>query len=529
MSRDITTQLAVYFEYVDETQGVVDVQEVLIPESVTPLSIDAGRHGPLRPLRGWLVAVAAAAAVLLLVGGATLFTVLTESEEQPVIQKPTEEQPVTQKPTTEQAAPSEATEASTTTSCPLHPGATTTGNLRLVAEALCAGSESPLAGVNVHGQMALVGGMSTGYRTSNNVGVRIVDLSDPVNPTLVGRIPLRRASYGENHSHGDAVATHIATDAFVGDVAIVLSGVPDEFEPADYRQPYGVWDITDPSSPKLLSVFNTGVLGIEGGELGDKPPDAKAAAGHYFFTLYTTTDPHTSESATAADLHSHMAVVDLSDPRNPVIVGDWGQFNTNVTLLGLSLNEAATRAYLTGVGPYPHGREAEDGYLFILDVSDPTAPREIGRYVFPLRPICSVSKAVPNADETVAVLLDHCWGDWNKDGVESGSSLGVVHLLDISDLSNIRETAVFVPEEADRGLATDVVVRGNLVFTTWLEGGLRVIDISDPTNPVQVGAFLLPPYLVRPWLSDVALLGDQYVLVTTVWGQGMYVLSVENR
>ena len=159
MSRDITTQLAVYFEYVDETQGVVDVLEVFIPECVTPLSIDAGRHGPLRPLRGWLVAVAAAAAVLLLVGGATLFTVLTESEEQPVIQKPTEEQPVTQKPTTEQAAPSEATEASTTTtSCPLaDPGTTTTGNLRLVAEALCAGSESPLAGVDVHGQMALVG------------------------------------------------------------------------------------------------------------------------------------------------------------------------------------------------------------------------------------------------------------------------------------------------------------------------------------------------------------------------------------
>ena len=40
------------------------------------------------------------------------------------------------------------------------------------------------------------------------------------------------------------------------------------------------------------------------------------------------------------------------------------------------------------------------------------------------------------------------------------------------------------------GEATDMVVNGNLVYSTWMEGGLRVIDISDPANPFEVGEFI---------------------------------------
>ena len=76
-----------------------------------------------------------------------------------------------------------------------------------------------------------------------NVGVRIVDLSIPGNPELVGRIPLRARGKFEGHSHGDAVATLLTTAAFAGDIAIVLDGVPDSFTPADYPQPYGLWDV----------------------------------------------------------------------------------------------------------------------------------------------------------------------------------------------------------------------------------------------------------------------------------------------
>ena len=71
------------------------------------------------------------------------------------------------------------------------------------------------------------------------------------------------------------------------------------------------------------------------------------------------------------------------------------------------------------------------------------------------------------------------------------------------------------------GEATDIVVKGDLVYSTWMGGGLRAIDISDPANAVEVGKFILSPG--SPWLSDVAVYGD-VVLATEIWNAGLYLL-----
>ena len=115
--------------------------------------------------------------------------------------------------------------------------------LDLVGVALTDESEAPLANVYVHGNYAYVGGMSSGYTTKTNVGIRILDISDPTKPELVGRIPLRSREPFDSrdpHSHGDAIATHIETDAFQGDIAIVGNGVPDTYTVDDYPTPFGI-------------------------------------------------------------------------------------------------------------------------------------------------------------------------------------------------------------------------------------------------------------------------------------------------
>ena len=113
-------------------------------------------------------------------------------------------------------SPTDTSRAATLPSADVEP------SLTWVGSGLTSASESPLAGVYVHGNYAFVGGMSSGYNTTANIGVRIVDLSNPRNPRLVGRIPLRTLGTQASHSHGDAVATHINSGAFQGDVAIVL-------------------------------------------------------------------------------------------------------------------------------------------------------------------------------------------------------------------------------------------------------------------------------------------------------------------
>ena len=132
--------------------------------------------------------------------------------------------------------------------------------------------------------------------------------------------------------------------------------------------------------------------------------------------------------------------------------------------------------------------------------------------------------AVPNENDTLVIVADGSYAGMTE---ECGGH-GILHFLDISDLTSIREISTFSIEESDTCLggtfyqATDLAVKGNLVYSTWMSGGLRVVDISDPENPVEVGEFR-SPNTINPSLSDVALYGD-YALATTVGGPGMYIL-----
>ena len=381
--------------------------------------------------------------------------------------------------------------------------------LTLVGSGLMSSSEAPLAGVYVHGNYAYVGGMSVGYNTSANVGVRIVDVSIPAMPRLVGRIPLREQAFRGSHTHGDAVVTHLDGAAFQGDVALVLNGVSDAFAPQDYPQPYGLWDVTDPERPSFLSALDLDDWSFDGGgELGDKPLDIKAVAGNYFYALYLT--PGRTRQ---------LAVVDIADPRNPAIIGDLPEVN-GVALHSLAINEAATRVYTLGVWPSPQSRGTH-GYLYVIDVQDPSQPTEIGRYIFPLRSepgssVSSVFGVAVSSDDGIVAFTD---GSWQR------GSCSILHILDTSDLGAIQELSTFeLPRSSNfncrNSLATDLVIRENLVYSTWLSGGVRTIDISDPTNPVEVARFQTGN------LSDVALLGTDLVVATNVWSSGMYVLSM---
>ena len=114
----------------------------------------------------------------------------------------------------------------------------------------------------------------------------------------------------------------------------------------------------------------------------------------------------------------------------------------------------------------------------------------------------------------MVILADGRWGSGHSG---CNPPHGILHILDTSDLKAIHDVATFkLPETSSCDLeskrffqANDIAVKGNL-------------DISDPANPVEVGAFRSPNSL-GPWLSDVAMYGD-HVLATTVWSPGMYIL-----
>lgn len=312
---------------------------------------------------------------------------------------------------------------------------TTATGLQLVGTALTEPLESPLAGVWVNGNYAYVGSQSISYQPGGGfrTGIRIVDISDPANPALVGRIPLRSFEYDSGpsdvHSHGDAVVTRIESAAFQGDIAIVLQGVPDTFGTDEYPVPFGIWDVTDPAVPEFLSPLSLGNW-FSFDILGDKLADTKAVKGHYFYTIYSLGEPvHAHPNP-----DKHLAIVDMSDPRNPVVVGDW-QDTKQVHLRGLSVNDAGTRVYIVG----QFGNEL---LLYVLDVQDPENPVELGRFVwpYPFAGDFSPGRPVANADDSVVIFADGSWDEGRSSRL---------HVLDISDLSSIREISTVAFPESD--------------------------------------------------------------------------------
>ena len=382
--------------------------------------------------------------------------------------------------------------------------------IELVGTALNELAESPTAGVHVYGHYVFVGSQNIGYEAPfPETGIRIVDVSDPANPIPMGRIPLRSLEKFSDHSHGDAVATKIDSPSFKGIVAVVLQGVPESFSVDQYEMPFGVWDVSDPTDPQFLAPLSLGNH-FSADSLGDKPNDTKAIYGRYFYAIYSKglmTNPRDHDN----DKDHHLAIVDLSDPKNPVVVGDW-QDTKEVRLRGLSVNDLGTRVYLMG----QFGKEL---LVYILDVQNPTNPVELGRFVwpYPFAGSFSPGRPVANANDTLVVFADGSW--------EQGRT-SRLHVLDISDLSAIREiSAIDCHPSAPRGCwAHDVFIKENLVFSTWSKGGVQATDISDPVNPVLVGGFF-SPNLGAPWLSDVDMFGD-YAIVSTVWGPGIYILSL---
>ncbi len=102
--------------------------------------------------------------------------------------------------------------------------------------------------------------------------------------------------------------------------------------------------------------------------------------------------------------------------------------------------------------------------LYILDVSDPTAPFELGRF-----------------DATQYLNCVAVWGDLVCLGGDSMS--GFLWIVDVSDP---QEPYAVGHYSSPHGV-NDVVLSGDFAYLSAGGGGLRVIRVSNPQKPYEVG------------------------------------------
>lgn len=323
-------------------------------------------------------------------------------------------------------------------------------------------------------------------------GVRRYDVTDPSEPLELGAI----STEYPGTSTEAAWAGAIDTEAFTGTIAVVAHA-PCDSEDEDAFRGLVLWDVTDPTAPEWLSTYRTGA----------------GTAGVHDFDVWVESDRVLVVASSPNSLLDHptqagdLRIVDVTDPQRPRAISDW-DFRRDApdTIREAVLVDADLRDFpVRGVTIDSEGQRAFvaqwDAGVVILDLADASAPEMIGRSA-------SLGHSEGNADstafdsETQVLVVNH--RDLNPledEGVEP--SWGTSVLFDAGGSTVPLPTSIYVIEDAlptPEGrlaldglyVAQDAVVSGHHLYATWLSGGLRVVDLADPSEPVEVASFVAP-------------------------------------
>lgn len=202
-----------------------------------------------------------------------------------------------------------------------------------------------------------------------------------------------------------------------------------------------------------------------------------------------------------------MQIIDLSPlPAEPVLVNTYNQTFTRGHIIQRDMYSEAPYVYVMGT--------CGSCGVNILDVSDPVNPREVatyspGYYVHDVhikgdymyaaafyRGVIDIVDISDKFNPTLVAQIESSGGNTHSAWLTEDSK----HLLisaekdglpariwNIEDLSNPYEVATYTAN--GQSLTHNPYVRGNYAFFSHNTEGLRVVDIKDPTLPVEVGYY----------------------------------------
>jgi hypothetical protein len=353
-------------------------------------------------------------------------------------------------------------------------------------------------------------------------GLRIVDISDPAELHLLGSYPV--------HVWGGDVQV-VGHYAYLASAALHIIDVADPAAPMRvgvYQESGGramaiadgyvylaqasaglsVVDVSDPQRPVLAGSY----------QAPNNPNDVDVV-GHYAYV---------TDATTSARIGRRLRIIDISNPAVPAEVSSYrlpgGIYHLSVSGhhayiatgfdYGVHILDVSDPTALREVGLYDAeggerdihvvGRyayivamsyEGDDVHsrLEVVDVADPTSPARVGVYEFP-REVSDVFVA----DEIAYIVSNMC-------APMSGGSycFGVVRLVDVATPEAPKLLSVYRPP----GSARSVFVTGEYAYVADGSAGLRIVDVSDPTRPREIGGTAPMPAATVHVSGDYAYVG----------------------
>jgi choice-of-anchor B domain-containing protein len=189
-------------------------------------------------------------------------------------------------------------------------------------------------------------------------------------------------------------------------------------------------------------------------------------------------------------------MIDISDPMNPTFDGCFQDVNTGFAGTGYS-HDAMCMTY-NGPDAEHAGKEicfgSNENNLSIADVTDPDNSVALSHASYP--GVAYAHQGWITPDGRYFFMNDEGDEGNNQQAVAAGTAevmAGTRTLIwDVSDLDD----PVMVKEHFGETLTIDhnLYIKDNLMYQSNYVSGLRVLDISDPENPVEVGYFDTVPW-----------------------------------
>jgi hypothetical protein len=367
----------------------------------------------------------------------------------------------------------------------------------------------------VDGKYAYVGHMKPPHGTS------IVDISDPANPKLVTTVMLPD---NLSHTHkvrvvGDIMIVNVEmndrhflrlgeripqarvqleqklnrppTDAEIADeIRVKPSDIPvlvNALERGYHEGGFRIYDISNRSKPRLLVHHRTHGFGTHRFDMDERYAYISTEMEGYIGNI--------------------LVVYDLRDPARPEEVSRWwmpGQHlagGEKPTWKGYShrLHHALRFGDELWASVWYAG-------IRVLDASDITKLKVLGEYNYhppfpePTHTIAPVPVKWKGRQIAVAVDEEH--------DHKHGQLHGGLWFFDVEERAAIRPLSMFHLSELDSPFSRKSPrfgahqfqerVTDNRLYCTWFSGGLRMIDIKDPTAPTEIGWFIPEPRSGHP-------------------------------
>jgi hypothetical protein len=351
-------------------------------------------------------------------------------------------------------------------------------------------------------------------------GTTILDVSNPKQPRIIKHIP--------GYEGAESRAVQVVEKYFDGRDYLLRNQESSGFIG------FEVWDITDRPSPRLVSK-------IEGLNAAHKGWwDAKT--GYAYLS-----------GISPGWKGQHLIIYDLKNPYTPKFVSNWGLPGQSPGGPGggVSLHHpviSGDRAYLS----YLQG-----GDVAVLDIADKVQPKMIAHIDYlppssrshttvPFTPLRGASfvrrEGYPRQVLVVSeeALADGCYGARPQ-----------IYILDATDEKKPRLIATFkVPDGdfCDRGgrfgphqfaeTKDGEIIGGSLLYVAYFNAGLRIVDISDPFKPREVGHYIPTPRrkgregresnkVIQT--NDVDLDSRGLIFITDRAGAGLHILEFTGK